>query len=478
MKKQVSFFVGALLLSIGIGGCGGDGGEVNGPETRGSIRVTTATIGEDLDPDGYTCRMDRGVHSWHLGINDTEDFVDIPAGHHYVELTDVEDNCSVGGKNPRTFQVYANLTAEVTFNVMCAALLGSLAVTTVTDGDTLDPDGYTITVDGTQSRAIDANEFLTIPNLPKGSHTIELSGIARNCTVLDSNPRDISITVGVTTHESYHITCAPALLDRITYVRSGFRANYDVWVMQPDGSNVTQITAHSATDNYPHVSPDGTKILFTSDRDGDDDIYVMNVDGTNIANLTNSSDSETMGLWSPDGSKIAFVGEQNGNKDIYIMNSDGGNPQRLTWDAGWDGWPTWSPDGTKIAFSSYRESRYQIYVMDADGSKQHKLINSEDDDFSPTWSPDGTKIAFTKVPLEGNADIYVMNADGSNVQRLTDNPAFDGNCHWSPDGRRIAFASTRDGYTEIYVMYASGSGQTRRTSVAAYHNWPRWTPAR
>jgi hypothetical protein len=206
MKKPVSFFVGALLLSIGIGGCGGDGGEVNGPETRGSIRVT---------------------------------------------------------------------------------------------------------VDGTQSRAIDANEVLTIPNLPKGSHTIELSGIARNCTVLDSNPRDISITVGVTTHDSYHITCAPALLDRITYVRTGFRGNYDVWVMQPDGSHVTQITAHSATDNYPHVSPDGTKILFTSDRDGDDDIYVMNVDGTNIANLTNSSDSETMGLWSPDGSKIAFVGEQN-----------------------------------------------------------------------------------------------------------------------------------------------------------------------
>ncbi|MGD8700580.1 MAG: DPP IV N-terminal domain-containing protein, partial [Gemmatimonadales bacterium] len=409
--------------------------------------------------------------------NDTEDFTNIVVGRHYLELTDIADNCSVSGYNPRAIDVDTSLTAEVTYNVICSALTGSLAVTTVTDGDTLDPDGYTITVDGAQSRAIDANEVLTIPNVPKGSHTIELTGIARNCTALDPNPRDISITVGGTTHETFHITCAPALLDRITYVR-GDPAYYRAYVMQPDGSNVTQITTHSAKNHYPQVSPDGTKILFTSDSDGDDAIYVMDVAGTNLLKLTNSPESELMGSWSPDGSMIAFVGEESGNKDIYVINSTGGEPQRLTWHAAWDGWPTWSPDGKKIAFASYRDSRHQIYVMDPDGSNLNRLTNSDDEDFGPTWSPDGTKIAFTKLPQDANADIYVMNADGSDVRRLTDNPAYDGNCDWSPGGGRIAFISARDGYHEVYVMHSSGSSQTRITSVASFHDWPRWTPAR
>ena len=95
----------------------------------------------------------------------------------------------------------------------------------------------------------------------------------------------------------------------------------------------------------PAWSPDGTKIAFVSDRDGDTEIYVMNADGSHPTNLTNTSAEDRTPAWSPDGTKIAFVSSRDGSAGIYVMNADGSNPTRLVGNINDDFWPTltWSP---------------------------------------------------------------------------------------------------------------------------------------
>jgi TolB protein len=476
MIRSTCLSIFALFLGAAISGCGGGDG-VQAPNT-GAIRVTTSTTGASLDADGYTCRMDGGAHSQAMGINDSHTFRDVTTGEHSVELAGVENNCTVSGDNPRTVAILlAGQTVTANFNVTCAAMTGSLAVTIVTDGDTLDLDGYTVTVDGTQSQAADIIDIVTFTDLPQGVHSIELSGLAKNCTLVGANPRNVSITTGQMAESTFDVSCDAALFDRITF-NSSRMGSQDIFVMMPDGSDVTQITSYALDEETAQVSPDGTRVVFTSNWDGNDEIYVVNADGSDPVNLTNSASMDSRAVWSPDGSKIAFHSDRDGNQEIYVMNSDGSAPTRLTQNDADDGSPTWSADGNEIAFASDRDGPNQIYVMrSSDGGNVRRLTNGPDNDGIPSWSPDGTKIAFFRN-FGGNFDVFTINADGSNEQRLTDDPAFDGIINWSPDGTRIAFCSERDGDFEIYVMNADGSGQTRLTHNVGHDSWPRWTPAR
>ena len=117
--------------------------------------------------------------------------------------------------------------------------------------------------------------------------------------------------------------------------------------------------------------PNG-QIVFVSLRDGNHEIFVMNADGSDQTNLSNNDANDFNPTWSPDGEKIAFTSDrENGNFDIYVMNAaDGSGQTRLTDNPGDDFNPTWSPDGEKIAFRSFRDSTEQsdnedIYVMNA-----------------------------------------------------------------------------------------------------------------
>jgi len=104
----------------------------------------------------------------------------------------------------------------------------------------------------------------------------------------------------------------------------------------PDGAKAINITNNPAADTDADWSPDGPKIAFASDRDGNVQICVMNVDGTGIARLTNHMSEDRQPSWSPDGGKIAFRSDRDGNSEIYVMNADGTNPVRLTNDPATD----------------------------------------------------------------------------------------------------------------------------------------------
>jgi Tol biopolymer transport system component len=231
----------------------------------------------------------------------------------------------------------------------------------------------------------------------------------------------------------------------------------------------------SASDGAPSWSPDGRKIAFVSDRDGNEEIYLMNADGSDPTRLTHNPGVDRRPFWSPDGGKIAFVSERDGNREIYIMNADGSDSTRLTHSPGRDQALSWSPDGSKIAYISDRDGNEEIYMMNTDGSSQTRLTNNSARDLRPSWSPDSQNIIFSSN-RDGNWETYTVNINSFSPVNLTDNPASDEEPSWSPDGNKIIFSSDRDFDGEIYVMDADGSHQTNLTNNAPVNNAFGLTP--
>jgi Tol biopolymer transport system component len=250
--------------------------------------------------------------------------------------------------------------------------------------------------------------------------------------------------------------------------------NSEIYVMNADGTNQTRLTNNPADDQNPSMSPDSTKIAFTSNRDGAYyQIYLMNADGTNLTRLTNHPAMDLSPSFGSDGSKIVFSSRLDGNSDLYVMNADGTNQIRLTDHPSGDETPVFSPDGSKIVFTSSRDVFDEIYVMNADGTDQTNLTNHPAHDNSPSFSPDGSEIAFTSI-RDGNLEIYVMNTDGTNLTRLTNNPAVDASPSFSPGVSKIAFVSTRAGNHEIFAMDADGSNPTNLTNNPEFDSQPSW----
>lgn len=169
----------------------------------------------------------------------------------------------------------------------------------------------------------------------------------------------------------------------------------DIYKSTLDGRTLTRLTraTKGELNVEPAVSPDGSKIAFSSDRTGQAMIYVMNSDGSNVKRLTIAGRYNSTPGWSPDGKKIVFAGADPRNFDIFVMDADGTNMQRLTSAKTASGSmasnedPSFSPDGRNILFRSNRTGKFQLYVVGVDGENERRLTFDNHEYFKPRWSP-------------------------------------------------------------------------------------------
>jgi WD40-like Beta Propeller Repeat len=407
----------------------------------GSIEITTTTTGESPDPDGYSAALD-GAPAQPIGSNGTVTFAGVPAGDHTVGLTGVTPNCTVVGENPRAVAVGAD-AARSRFDITCRPPTGTIVISTTTTGPRPDPDGYAAKVDAGGGQAIASIGTLTVPNLPVGDHTIQLSGLASNCSLAGDNPRLVTVTNGGTTTSSFSVSCVPTGTGTILFASDRTGASH-LYRAQEDGSNIVDLTP-SRVAFEGDWSPDGSRIVFATHQSGSDRIALMDADGSNLVVLGVAGESPK---WSPDGARVVL--ESDGI--IRVMNADGGQvvvlvPGRR---------PDWSPDGTLIVFDRQDPTRCvfdicheDLYVMSRTGEQVRKLVT---DGACAAWSPDGTRIAYRFLFV----GLFLVNADGSGMAQIA---GAEAGCPvvWSPDGSAIAYASAAaNGTSELTVIPASG----------------------
>jgi len=174
-------------------------------------------------------------------------------------------------------------------------------------------------------------------------------------------------------------------------------------------------------------------------------------------------------------SKIVFISNRDGNDELYMMDYDGHNQTRLTFNRVKDYMPAWSADGKKIAYTSYRENKAGLYILNPyEGTIS--AVKNVGTNFAPSFSPDGKKLAFSSTLEDGNTAIFIATVDGKRVKRLTFNKVIDTAPSWSPTGREIAFTSNRLGTPQIYIMDAEGANVRRVSFGGNYHDGPSWSP--
>lgn len=358
----------STVLSLGVAaavGCSSENGsdmtDPNGGPTTGTIRVSTATSGDQPDPDGYGLELDD-TSAGTLGVDDVLVLEEVTPGGHDVRLTGVADNCTVNGSDLRTTNVVAGDTSNLTYNVDCPTPPPPPELDVVYVGDQNTPVGiWALALGQGREELLFAGSNVGDPNFsPDGSSVV-------------------------------------------------FENGGDLWIMDGDGGNPRLLMADGAS---PSWSPDGSTIAFS--RAGSPGIWTLVLAQANPTQITTSGrDPE----WSPVGDRIAFFGQGT----IDLVDPDGQNRVTIVPGTGGTGL-AWSPDGSTLVLSRTDLGGTDLWVVDSDGQNLDRFTNSNAGQFvstEPYFEPTGTRVLFTRVDNQtGDRALWLVDADGSNFVRV------------------------------------------------------------
>ena len=261
-----------------------------------------------------------------------------------------------------------------------------------------------------------------------------------------------------------------------------------IFVMGVDGSNVRQVSPKGGVTTCSFFAPDDGRLIFSSTYLVDDscppkpsyskgyvwplykgyDVFSVKPDGTDLKRLTDAPGYDAEAVYAPDGSKILFTSARDGDLELYTMNPDGSKPTRLTNEVGYDGGAFFSSDSKRIVYRAHhpatpealadykqllsegliRPTTLEIFVMNADGTGKRQITHNGAANFCPYFHPNGRQIIFVSNmddPKKRNFEIYLINLDGTGLERVTYNETFDGFPMFNKDGTRLVFCSNRHG---------------------------------
>ena len=501
----------------------------------GDVRLTVATTGADLDPDGYAIALDGGA-AMAVAVNDSRMISGLSAGSHSALLKGLAANCTVGGANPRDIEVGSHETTQVSFVIACAALpvlniaglwdwteqyvnpvchdTGTYAFVQsgstftgrsdqvgicetsdgLSDNTSSDPVSSGSLTGGTMSFLVGANGQCTYTATVTGAPPDRMSGTTvcgsasgtweavRGAPVARVTVTPTPDTMLMGAWRQLAVQLRDAAGHRVFRAVTWSSDNPAVATVS-DSGKVTALSAGSATITAAAPGMSGTAAVVvpltgfvratsvTTGVDPDPDGYWVNVSGAGGGPVATNG-TVTVAQVIPGDRGVQLTG--------LAINCEvsGANPRPVTVPAGDTAIVTFDvacAPAARLAFTSTRGGDAEIYTIKTNGAELTRLTTDPAYDGGPAWSPDGTKLAF-QSSRDGNSEIYTMNADGSALTRLTTDPTADYSPAWSPDGTRIAFVATRDGDAEIYVMNADGTNQTRLTTDPAYDQKPSWSP--
>lgn len=412
---------------------------------------------------------------------------------------------------------------------------GDLQVTAQTTGTDLDPDGYGLSIDGGAAVSITSNGVRMFSGLQVGTHSVSITGIAANCTLVGSTPRPVPITRDQQTDLSVEVTCVtpppPSGNISLTVATTGVTQDQDGYRYAIDagaslavarnttlslggvapgvhtvtlsgldancsvtGTNPVSVTVISsaavpvtfAVSCAPNLR---NRIVFASSRGtsgtfNEVELWGMNPDGSDPFRITSNSVFDGTASVSPDGSRLVYgSGPFGGDSQLWVANADGSSPVQITTGPA-AGSPEWSPDGTRIVFSRQNGTSglSDLVLVDPDGGNP-VTVGSTDPGrttrrFSPTWSPDGSRIAFgtdsslNSIAVNGTGEVVIYPGPISHV-------------NWARQGNHLVFNApavdpAQPGMfgTGVWVIQPDGQGlsQALTTLPSVNHNSPSWSP--
>ena len=267
---------------------------------------------------------------------------------------------------------------------------------------------------------------------------------------------------------------------KIAYVKLN-GADKEIWEMDYDGANQHPITKLGSISLSPRISPDNSRIAFSSLGKDGFQIRMFSLILGRMVTFTGVGGTNLSPAWAPNGKDIAYSSSRSGDPEIWISDANGSLARRITSFRGPDVSPTFNPrTGSQIAWISGRTGLPQLYIMDTDGSAVQRMTDSGYAT-SPSWSPNGQFLAFAwdrkyGPGAPGGQDIYVMEIATKRWIQLTHD---GGRCDfpsWSPDGRHIVYANTADGkasHMKIMSMLADGTQKRALTGPGA--DMPNWS---